>query len=219
MLKKISLSLSIFLLLAFFLNSFSQTDDSQTNETITITTYYPSPYGVYNKLQTNMLAVGDMDGDGELTSQDLPNISGNIRLKPQAGDPATWPSGRRGEFAYSSTQDALYHYNGSKWVKEEGGGGVKIVKDSGIGYASVDCGEGWIITRCGEGMSSYSQAQDFAVRGFYGDYGNYAYPPHYLYFYGPCSWSAHGASSYSYGIGSGEGNYYAIIAECVKSGD
>jgi hypothetical protein len=74
MLKK-SFFLSIFLLLAFFLNSFSQTDDSQTNETITITTYYPSPYGVYNKLQTNMLAVGDMDGDGELTSQDLPNIS------------------------------------------------------------------------------------------------------------------------------------------------
>jgi hypothetical protein len=91
------------------------------------------------------------------------------------------------------------------------------VKDSGIGYASVDCGEGWIITRCGKGMSSesYKWAQAYAVYGFYGDRG-YDYLPYY-YFYEPCSWSAHGASSY--GFGSGAGYHCAIIAECVKSGD
>jgi hypothetical protein len=52
MLKKISLS--IFLLPTFFLNSFSQ-----TNEALTITTYYPSPYGVYKEIRAKRMAIGD----------------------------------------------------------------------------------------------------------------------------------------------------------------
>ena len=30
-------------------------------ETITITTYYPSPYGVYNRLRANKMVVGESD--------------------------------------------------------------------------------------------------------------------------------------------------------------
>lgn len=41
-------------------------------EEITITTYYPSPYGIYNHLQANRIAVGDTSGDGFLTDSDIP---------------------------------------------------------------------------------------------------------------------------------------------------
>ncbi len=95
-------------------------------EKITITTYYPAPYGVYNKLQSKKLAVGDTDDDGQITSADLPNRNGDIRLKPQPNDPAIWFSGEEGQFAYSSMDDALYHYNGSDWVKQGGGGGCYV---------------------------------------------------------------------------------------------
>ncbi len=91
-------------------------------EEITITTYYPSPYGIYNHLQANRIAVGDTSGDGFLTDSDIPTRDGDIRLKPQAGNPASWPSGAIGQFSYSRVQDSLYHYNGSTWVASGGGG-------------------------------------------------------------------------------------------------
>lgn len=43
-----------------------------SEESLTITTYYPSPYGSYNQLQTNSLGVGDVNGDGTLNSSDVP---------------------------------------------------------------------------------------------------------------------------------------------------
>ena len=39
---------------------------------LTITTYYPSPYGVYNQLLTNYFGVGNNDGDVGLDSGDVP---------------------------------------------------------------------------------------------------------------------------------------------------
>jgi len=54
-------------------------------ESITITTYYPSPYGSYNSLQTNKLGVGDNNGDGVLTSSDVPTASGDMLVKDQIG--------------------------------------------------------------------------------------------------------------------------------------
>jgi hypothetical protein len=41
-------------------------------EEIAITTYYPSPYGVYDELLTNKLAIGDTDSSGQLDSGDIP---------------------------------------------------------------------------------------------------------------------------------------------------
>jgi len=64
--------------------------------------------------------VGDTNGDGNLTSADLPANSGDIRLKPQADTPAT---GQQGEIAYSSADGYLYAHDGSSWVKQGGGGG------------------------------------------------------------------------------------------------
>jgi hypothetical protein len=76
-------------------------------ESITITTYYPSPYGSYNELQSNKLAVGDTDGNGTLDAADQPNRNGDIRLKAQTGNPTSWLAGTTGQFAYSSASDSL----------------------------------------------------------------------------------------------------------------
>jgi hypothetical protein len=46
-------------------------------EQITITTYYPSPYGVYNKLMMSTLGVGDIDNDGAPDDDDAPDPATN----------------------------------------------------------------------------------------------------------------------------------------------
>ena len=128
----------VFLVLTFSLPAFA------TDESITITTYYPSPYGVYNQLAANRLAVGDTNNDGALTAADQSNRDGDIRLTAQAGDPAVWPAGTTGQFSYSSVNDDLYHYNGSTWVAA-GGGGTAVINLScawGTDY-SAGIGHGW----------------------------------------------------------------------------
>ncbi len=113
------------------------TNSLAEEEEFTITTYYPSPYGSYNELSTNKFAVGDTNGDGNLTSADQPNKVGNIRLKPQANLPQNWDAGKEGEIAYSSTEDTLYVNNGSSWVAQGGGGGTYTA------YGTTECASGW----------------------------------------------------------------------------
>lgn len=85
-------------------------------ETLTISTYYPSPYGSYNELQTNRLAVGDTDGDGVFTDADQPTRDGDIRLKPQPNPTGSWPAGATGQVTYSLADRAIYHYDGAQWI-------------------------------------------------------------------------------------------------------
>lgn len=61
--------IALFLIFALFSFGFSE-------EQITITTYYPAPYGSYNELETNRLySKGDIDGDGAITFSDAIIIS------------------------------------------------------------------------------------------------------------------------------------------------
>ena len=55
------------------------------DDTLTITTYYPSPYGVYNRLQTNSLGVGDNNSNGMLDSGDVPTTAGDVWIKGKVG--------------------------------------------------------------------------------------------------------------------------------------
>jgi len=126
-----------------FLSSFSLFLFLSADESITITTYYPSPYGSYNELGTNKLAVGDSDGSGTIDAGDQPNFDGDIRLKPRTGSVTGWGAGKTGEIAYSSVQDSLYHYNGSSWVA----GGAPTVSSlyscyKTAGVATVSCSIG-----------------------------------------------------------------------------
>jgi len=105
--------------LAFFvtLPVFSQ---SNQTESLIITTYYPSPYGSYNRLQTRRLAMGDRNNDGKLTDADLPPNDGQVYMgrsviyTPLNPLPA---SGTLGELAYNASADSFYYYNASgSWV-------------------------------------------------------------------------------------------------------
>jgi len=74
MLKKI---LAVFLLVTgyWLLVTLANAED------FTITTYYPSPYGSYNQLQTNSLGVGDNNNSGGLDSGDVPPTAGDVWIK------------------------------------------------------------------------------------------------------------------------------------------
>ncbi|MFH1281202.1 MAG: tail fiber domain-containing protein, partial [Candidatus Omnitrophota bacterium] len=75
------LLVSIFLI--FFVLFFCA--DFVLAEEITITTYYPSPYGSYNSLQTDKLGVGDNNAEGAWTSADVPTTSGEAWIKGNVG--------------------------------------------------------------------------------------------------------------------------------------
>ena len=114
-------------------------------EEIRVTTYYPSPHGSYNELQSQRMAVGDTDDDGDLTSADLPNRDGDIRIKPQTGDPATWPAGEAGQIAYSSVNESIYYWNNTTSQWESGvsaGSGTHAGWGVTISCAASDPGAG-----------------------------------------------------------------------------
>ncbi|MDD4940826.1 MAG: hypothetical protein PHE65_02870 [Candidatus Omnitrophica bacterium] len=45
----------------------------QPEEKLTITTYYPSPTGIYNRLVAKTLGIGDVNGDGSININDAPD--------------------------------------------------------------------------------------------------------------------------------------------------
>ncbi|MBM3248779.1 MAG: tail fiber domain-containing protein [Candidatus Omnitrophica bacterium] len=82
------------LIIALILCWFSAVAYGQTLETITLTTYYPSPYGVYSAL----------------------------RMLPTNIDPLSGCS-TKGEMFYHSTNNTVYICDGSNWKDIGGGGG------------------------------------------------------------------------------------------------
>lgn len=84
---KIRLQLCLFLVL-FSLPLFAE------EESFTITTYYPSPYGSYNELQ----------------------VYRSVTYKPVNKDTLTNP--KEGEMVYNASDDSIYVYNGSSWVAQ-----------------------------------------------------------------------------------------------------
>lgn len=68
------------ILVAGILYVFIGFNRSYAADQLTITTYYPSPYGSYNELTTNRMAVGDVNKDGTINSLDLPAKDGSIAV-------------------------------------------------------------------------------------------------------------------------------------------
>ena len=68
---------------------------SCAEDSLTITTYYPSPYGVYSRLQANSLGVGDNNSNGVLDSGDVPVHAGDAWIKGSVGIGTTNPGGAR----------------------------------------------------------------------------------------------------------------------------
>ncbi|MFA5305772.1 MAG: hypothetical protein WDL99_08960 [Candidatus Omnitrophota bacterium] len=108
-------------------------------ETVTITTYYPAPYGVYNQFVTQTLGVGDNNNDGSLNGSDAPDPSnaaqaGNVWIKGRVGINTTTPHARlevnktvafrpqatapsciEGAVYYDQAAKAFKYCNGSSW--------------------------------------------------------------------------------------------------------
>ena len=72
-------SKSIFLIFFIFCSTFVFAED------ITITTYYPSPYGSYDYLFADKLGVGNNDGVAGFTAADVPTTSGHVWIASRLG--------------------------------------------------------------------------------------------------------------------------------------
>lgn len=79
---------------------------SQTTEDITITTYYPSPFGVYNELETNRFMVG---------AGVMPDDDGVVNFQQLAAAPAGAASNTEGALYYNTTSSEFRYHNGAGW--------------------------------------------------------------------------------------------------------
>jgi len=121
MLKKIIFSLVLF----FIFTATAYAEDS-----ITISTYYPSPYGVYNRLQTNSLGVGDNNNNGRLDSGDVPlAVSGSTNGE-------VWIAGNVGIGIGATAPTAGLDVVSNIRIRGAGAGDGKLLTSDANGYAS-----------------------------------------------------------------------------------
>jgi len=119
--------------------------DSQKEE-IVLTTYYPTPYGDYDRMRVNRISVGDTNGDGQRTVDDLPQKDGQIYIaesgiyKPKVEDPAYWANGITGELAFSNDKQKFYYFDKSSWRPLGGSeGGYFIANQCPAATPDMDC--------------------------------------------------------------------------------
>ena len=110
--KKLFVFLGVFLLLSGI--CFAQGNSEQ----LTITTYYPSPYGVYKNLRLFPYAATNFVAEGDCS--------------------ATGTKNQQGDLAYSQTDNKPLYCDGSKWKAMGGGGGamftVKMYTPTPLAY-------------------------------------------------------------------------------------
>lgn len=127
--QKIVRFFSVFLFLVFCWGV------SSIAENITLTTYYPAPYGAYVELSANKLAVGE--------NAAMPTDNGVIAFEGLASAPA----GTEGSMYYDTASDEFKYYDGSSW--QALGGGTYIVTtrmNRGLaGYPAPYAPNGWSI--------------------------------------------------------------------------
>lgn len=143
------ISIFLFIIGSSFILAQQNPSQNTQKEEIILTTYYPCPYGSYDKFQANKVSIGDTNGDGQQTYLDLevenePITDGQIYLakgaifKPQKTEVKDWFAGKRGELRYSESADSFYYFNGSQWVAQGGNANVAVTM-----YGSNQCPEGW----------------------------------------------------------------------------
>lgn len=87
---------------------------AQAPEQITITTYYPSPYGVYQALEARRLAVGTVDATHPMPDVNNATTDGVAIFRGQGPGNPTWASD--GALYYNSSSHQFRYYNGTAWV-------------------------------------------------------------------------------------------------------
>jgi hypothetical protein len=110
------------------------------DESLTITTYYPSPYGSYNELSANKIKVGN-------TTVPAAAQSGMIRFENRMIQPAAAPS-VEGAIYYNRIDKEFKYSDGSSWAALGGGGGCYVDYGLVIGLAVGDpCGAGFTVKK------------------------------------------------------------------------
>ena len=138
-----------------------------SQETLTLTTYYPSPIGVYNRLVTTTLGVGDQTGDG-LDANDSPDPNtlgqeGDVWIAGDVGIGTTDPktkldvegevkigntgidcnSDTEGTTRYNSTDKVMEYCDASTW------------NPLGGGFPDPDYDSGWVNYSGGVGSKTF----------------------------------------------------------------
>lgn len=130
-----------------FILLFSAFSQGVFADTLTITTYYPAPYGAYRQLASQTLGVGDNNNDNVLNANDAPNPNdpnqfGDVWIRGKVGIGTTTPQARlevnktlrltpradlpflcnsdavAGSVYYDDSGNKAFQYcNGTKWKK------------------------------------------------------------------------------------------------------
>jgi len=157
-------------------------------EQVTITTYYPAPFGVYRELRTNQAAVGSAyrtvplsDGDilvagnvgiGTMSPRARLDVAGGVKV---GNDPAACDASKTGTVRYNNR---LQYCDGSTWqniaisdyvimqrYKNLGGGSDGVNVFCPVGYARIACSGGMDYN---EGGSTFWDSGDEDAKGYNG---------------------------------------------------
>lgn len=158
---RIKISLILGLLLCIFSLYYAYAE-----EAITITTYYPSPYGSYNELAVaSRQAIGDLNGDGKVDSADMAAdvggpITGSLTVRNRIGINTTSP-----QYSLDVNGDIMARSGNGIWlggVRRTTWAGVNVTYASASAYinngnttVTATCPTGYVRTGCSGWLSGY----------------------------------------------------------------
>ncbi len=100
------------------------------DESLTITTYYPSPHGTYNELRTKKTVIGDINSATTPTPSD-----GAVTLMPTS-QPSSYS---RGTLYFDNSESKFKYYNGSAWKTLGSSGYTQICIGTVCCTIGTDC--------------------------------------------------------------------------------
>ena len=140
---------SLFLVMGLFFGCYAVSAATSNNETLTIVTYYPSPFGAYNQLRANKMVIGESNS----TTIPSPSTNGIVIFKGLNSDPYGANDTQAGALYYNNSDSEFKYYDGSGWQALGGGSGCYVSYSGGCmagfinkgsagswGYCCIYCG-------------------------------------------------------------------------------
>ena len=115
-------------------------------ETMTITTYYPSPFGIYKELRTTHDTYLATEGGNVGVGTDAPeaklDVNGLIKLgfyddSVGSGNKPPNASHNEGAIYYDTAGKSIYYSNGFNWLPMDGGSKIEVGSYVGTGSSNV----------------------------------------------------------------------------------
>jgi len=111
----------------------------ESTESITITTYYPAPFGVYNEMRANKMVIGDPDS----STTPAPDTDGVMIFKGSVSDPSGLNDQQDGALYYNDFDHKFKYYDSFAGEWKEPGGVGGIPSNTVIFYNGTSCPSGW----------------------------------------------------------------------------